>query len=128
MDKNGHLIDLSSNRTQLNRAVNDYSIVIQEFFIKRATDFLNTIGKDALGIEYYWGRFEFTKGRGQIHIHLLAILNLDMMNNLQRQLDERDLTPEKEAEMISQWAESQFGMTATMNSSARSPTTTTSAK
>ena len=34
---------------------------------------MNIVGKDLYGIEHYWVRFEFAKGRGQIHAHLLAI-------------------------------------------------------
>ena len=37
-----------------NKAVNDYSIVIQEFFIKRVEDYLNTVGKELFEIEHYW--------------------------------------------------------------------------
>ena len=35
--------------------------------------FLKTIGLEVFGIKYYWGRFEFAKSRGQIHLHLLGI-------------------------------------------------------
>jgi len=35
--------------------------------------FLKTIGLEVFGIKHYWGRFEFAKSRGQIHLHLLGI-------------------------------------------------------
>ena len=41
--------------------------------MKRAKKFLNTVVKEALGIEHYWGRTKFAPGTGQIHLHLLAI-------------------------------------------------------
>lgn len=65
--RDGKKIDLSSDKTARNKAVNDYSIVVQEFFIKRVEDWLETVGRKVLGIEYYWARIEFAKGRGQIH-------------------------------------------------------------
>ena len=29
--------------------------------------------REILGIEHYWGCFEFAGGRGQIHLHILGI-------------------------------------------------------
>ncbi len=42
--------------------------------MKRSRSFMNTVLKDALGIEHYWGRVEFAPGRGQIHLHMLGIV------------------------------------------------------
>ena len=39
--------------------------------MKRAQSFINTILKDALGIELYRGHVEEEQGRGQIHFHML---------------------------------------------------------
>lgn len=115
--RDGRKIDLTTNATARNKAVNDYSIVVQEFFIKRTEDFLNTVGKDVLGIEYYWCRFEFAKGRGQIHAHLLAILKKDVIGKLQQQLNAKDNTPEQEAAFVADWAKETFGMSAEMSQS-----------
>ena len=52
-------VDLSFNHTDLNRALNDYTLVVQEFFQLRVDDFLKTIGFNVFGIKHYWGRFEF---------------------------------------------------------------------
>jgi hypothetical protein len=60
--------------TEKVKAVNDYSIVIQEYFKARVTDFLENYAKQVFGIEHYFARFEFAKSRGQIHVHLLAVL------------------------------------------------------
>jgi hypothetical protein len=55
--------------------LNDYTIVVQEFFHLRVEEYLKTIGFHVFGIRHYWGRFEFAKSRGQIHLHLLGITN-----------------------------------------------------
>jgi hypothetical protein len=55
--------------TEKVRAVNDYSIIIQEYFQARVSDFLKNCAK-----EIYYARFEFAKSRGQIHVHILATL------------------------------------------------------
>lgn len=111
-DRYGNLIDLANDRKARNKAVNDYAIVIQEFFIHRTEDYLNTIGKEILGIEHYWLRFEFAKGRGQIHAHILVILKKILQNRIQEQVDAARGNREKEAQAVSKWAEKQFGMTA----------------
>ena len=116
--RSGQVIDLSNDKTALNKAVNDYSIVVQEFFITRTIDYLNTVGRDVLGIKHYWMRFEFAKGRGQIHAHLLAILDTEVVKDLQRQIDAKHVTSEQEAKLVSDWAADRFGMTATMNTKA----------
>ena len=53
--------------------VDTYTAIIQEYFQLRLDNWMETIGKDVFEIKYYWGRFEFTKGRGQIHAHVLGI-------------------------------------------------------
>ena len=50
-----------------------YSAVVQEFFQIKMDNWLETVGKKEFGIKHYWLRFEFAKGRGTIHAHLLAI-------------------------------------------------------
>ena len=112
LNRNGEPIDLFNNVRARNRAVNDYSIVVQEFFIKRTQDWLNTVGKEVLGIAHYWARFEFAKGRGQIHTHLLAVLQRDIMSNLQEQLHRCKGDHSKEAQVIATWADERFKLTA----------------
>jgi hypothetical protein len=60
--------------TEKVRAVNDYSVIIQEYFQARVSDFLENYAKDLCGIHNYYARFEFTKSQGQIHVHILAML------------------------------------------------------
>ena len=50
-----------------------YNLFVNDFFMKRAKVFLDTVVKNALGIKHYWARVEFAPGRGQIHLHLLGI-------------------------------------------------------
>ena len=53
--------------------VDKYSYCVQQFFQHRMDNWLETIGKNVLRIKHYYLRFEFAKGRGQIHAHMLAI-------------------------------------------------------
>jgi hypothetical protein len=59
--------------TAIKKLVEMYSLVVQEFFQTRLQNWLDTIGKDIFMIKHYYVRFEFAKGRGQIHAHILAI-------------------------------------------------------
>jgi Helitron helicase-like domain at N-terminus len=70
---------------RLSEIINDYSIVIQEFFQERVELWLDTVGRNIFGIIYHWGRYEFAPGRGQIHIHLLAIRREYNIYNLHHQ-------------------------------------------
>jgi len=51
-----------------------YAAVIQEFFQIRVDIWLETVRKETMGITHYWFCFEFTKGRGQIHAHIIVII------------------------------------------------------
>jgi Helitron helicase-like domain at N-terminus len=121
------VIDLLKNRLQiaglkedechlgspkLIQLVNDYTIVIQEYFQKRTEIWLKTVGREVFDIEYYWVRYEFAPGRGQIHAHLLAIPN----NHDIYRLCHIDLNEEngdkKRAERLANWCETKFGLTA----------------
>ena len=66
-------IDLDADEALRYKVVHDYAIVAQEFFEIRVKEWLKTVGKKVFGIKHYWVRFEFAKGRGQIHVHMLAI-------------------------------------------------------
>lgn len=113
--RNGNVIDLTTNRKARNKAVNDYAVVVQEFFIRRTEDYLNTVGREVLGIEHYWLRFEFAKGRGQIHAHALVILKKEIQEKIQRQVNSAKGNREMEAKILANWARRQFGMTAELN-------------
>jgi hypothetical protein len=59
--------------TATKKLVEMYSLVVQEFFQIRLQNWMDTIGKDIFRIKHHYTRFEFAKGRGQIHAHILAI-------------------------------------------------------
>ena len=53
--------------------VEKYSAIVQEYFQMRLDNWMKTIGKRVFGIKYSFIRYEFAKGRGQIHAHIVAI-------------------------------------------------------
>ena len=62
--------------------VNEYSIVVQEYFQARVQIWLDTIGKHVFKIKHYWVRFEFAPSRGQIHAHMIVIADTQEMMKL----------------------------------------------
>jgi hypothetical protein len=94
------------------RAVNDYSIVIQEYFQARVSDFLKNYAKEVFGIHHYYARFEFAKGQGQIHVHILAMLgkkyNIIELNDIVYK--ERHAV-EKQARVADDWMNNIFCLT-----------------
>ena len=102
-DKNGRINTVKN--------VNDFSIIVQEYFQKRVENWLKTVGKKVFMINHYWLRYEFAPSRGQIHAHMLVIT--DHNKFLQSAMDKfRDHT--KMADILSEWMEKSFGMTASM--------------
>jgi hypothetical protein len=75
--------------------VDEYSLVIQEFFQKRVALWLETVGKVVFDIKHHWVRFEFAPARGQIHAHLLAICGKQSFNIAMHKLKD-----DKEAQAI----------------------------
>lgn len=53
--------------------VDKYCASVQRFFHERLDNWLETIGRHIFNIKHYYLRFEFAKGRGQIHAHMVAI-------------------------------------------------------
>jgi hypothetical protein len=99
---------------KLTRIVNDYSIVVQEYFQLRVKKWLDSIGKVIFGIKHYWVRYEFAPGRGQIHAHLLAIPRchgIYRLCHLDRKQPDGD---KKREERLARWAEQHFGLTASV--------------
>jgi hypothetical protein len=93
--------------------INEYTIVVQEYFQHRVQAWLDTVGKDLLGIKHHWLRFEFAPSRGQIHVHMLAICdNMEM----QRKCHELKGDKAQLAEYLSSWIEDTIGMTARFDS------------
>ena len=80
---------------------------MQEHFQQRVTSFLDTYGRTVLGIKHYWVRYEFAKGRGQIHAHLLAITD-DAKEAYARSNE----TEQDRCQRVETWVKKKFGMTA----------------
>ena len=86
----GSFPNLRENKTAVHNAVNNYSIVVQEYFHKRVQICLDTVGKKLYGIKHYLYRHKFAKGRGQIHTHMLCILdNQQTMSETYRNIDDK---------------------------------------
>ena len=112
-----HLIEEmeSSDENVRNRARSKasslHSMIVQEFFQIRVEEWMKHIGKKVFKIKHYWARFEFAKGRGQIHLHLLAIID-----TLKYQMDYYYHTKRGEHEdamkVLSEFATGHFGLTA----------------
>lgn len=105
-------VECYSGSKMLTRIINDYSIVIQEFFQKRVQLWLEDVGKPIFGILHHWGRFEFAPGRGQIHIHLLAIRKDQTILRLCHEDLQGPDGKERRAHRLAQWASDHFGLTA----------------
>ena len=101
---------------KLVRIANEYSVVIQEYFQERVNVWLKTVGKEIFGIKYYWCRYEFAPGRGQIHAHLLAIAEDQSPYQHAYQLSlPKDTGEQARADYLSKWAKDKFGLTATVD-------------
>ena len=68
------IYDLDKSFVQI---VNDYTLIVQEYFQERVKIWLSTIGTKIFHIKHYWLRYEFAPSRGQIHAHILAIHNFE---------------------------------------------------
>jgi hypothetical protein len=98
---------------KLPRLLNDYSIVVQEYFQKRVLVWFNTIGKFVFGINHHWIRYEFAPGRGQIHAHVLCISNDRMLRRLTSiySIDQEKMTK------LGNYMRDEFGFDANLNES-----------
>lgn len=68
-----------TTRSDFAKAIKEYGMVIEEFFIQKVDHWLNHYAKHVFGVNHYFVRFEFTEGRGEIHAHILcAANNLDV--------------------------------------------------
>ena len=90
------------------RNVNDQALLVQEHFQQRVVSFLETYGRTVLGIKHYWVRYEFAKGRGQIHAHLLAITE-----DADQACSRTDESENERCSRVEEWVTKRFGLTAT---------------
>jgi hypothetical protein len=106
-------INLEMNIHGLGEIINSLSLIVQDFFHVRVDTFLQHIGKQLFGIHHYWGRFEFAKSRGQIHLHLLGIINGAVKDGgIQDHLHKYKDNKKEQAKVLSEWARDTFNMTA----------------
>jgi len=96
-------------RSSTMKAVNQYSIVIQEYFITRVKDWMETFAKEVLKVKHYFVRFEFAKGRGEIHAHILAVAdNIKIFEQAYQAKSD-----EQKVQIMSDYAQSVLGLTST---------------
>lgn len=99
---------------KMNGILNDYALVVQEYFQARVDIWMATVGKHVLNIKHHWMRFEFAPGRGQIHVHMVAIpYDHDIYRLCHADLQEVN-GQEKRAERLAKWAKDTMGMTASV--------------
>ena len=101
----------SNNIGAISRSVRKYPLLVSEFFMIRGTFFIEIILKKMIDLEYYWGRVEFAPGRGQIHLHLLAIMKNKAY--LQSLFDAK--TDQEKINVLERYATETLGMTADIN-------------
>ena len=89
------------------KTVSEQALLVQEHFQQRVTQFLETYGRTILGIKHYWVRYEFAKGRGQIHAHLLAITDESTQTC---SMDGESI--EQRCDRVEKWVVDKFKMTA----------------
>jgi hypothetical protein len=103
--------DIQKNKTKI---INDYTLVVQEYFQKRVKYWLETVGKNCFKIKHYWCRFEFAPSRGQVHAHLLAIASFGtMFHAINMNVADVD-----KPNVIAAWAKDILGMSNQLNNCA----------
>jgi hypothetical protein len=113
--KDGRAAECHHGSKKLSEILNDYTVVVQEFFQGRFTLWMQHFGEPILGISHYWGRYEFAPGRGQIHIHLLAIRKDQQIFKLcHEDLKLPDGKVRRDAR-LAKWASDQFQLTASVD-------------
>jgi len=107
--------DLNKSFVQI---VNDYTVIIQEYFQERVKIWLSTIGAKVFHIKYYWLRYEFAPSRGQIHAHMLAIHeDPEVMKPYYTNTTNR----KEQEKFLHQWMTEELGMTASFPETFLSP-------
>ena len=98
--------DLDKSIVQI---VNDYTLIVQEYFQDRIKIWLSTIGTKVFHIKHYWLRYEFAPSRGQIHAHMLAIHdNPQVMKPFYSNKSNKKI----QEEFLHKWMTGELGITA----------------
>ena len=97
--------DRNSFHQSVSKHVNQYSIVVQEYFQERVKLWLQTVGRKVFRIQHHWLRYEFAPSRGQIHAHMLVISDRKYIKILE---DHIEANPLHKAAILSQWVKNPF--------------------
>ena len=102
-----HLLDAGDFKAMC-KAAQKCPLYVNEYFMMRAEHFLDNFAREALELEYYWGRVEFAPGRGAIHLHILGIArNKAYLNDFYNAKNEKT-----KIEVLQKYVEEYLGMTA----------------
>jgi len=106
-------VDLEKDFRLLNQLLNDFSLIVQDYFHKRVEAFLEHICKKIFGIKHFWGRMEFSKLRGQINIHLVGIIEgATRPGGIQHQMFIHKGDVMKQTKILAEWARKTFNLSA----------------
>ncbi len=106
-------VDLEKDFRLLNQLLNDFSLIVQDYFHKRVEAFLEHICKKIFGIKHFWGRMEFSKLRGQIHIHLVGIIeDATRPGGIQHQMFIHKGDVINQTKILAEWARKTFNLSA----------------
>jgi hypothetical protein len=98
-----------STKAAVMKAIKEFSIVVQEFFITKVKHWIQNFGKKVFGIEHYYVRFEFAEGRGEIHAHIIAVAdNVSVFDRVHKCGDDND----EKIKILQEYAEKKLGLTA----------------
>jgi hypothetical protein len=92
-------------------AAQRYPLYVNEFFMKRAKSFMATVVKIALDIDHYWGRVEFSPGRGAVHLHIIG----SARGKAYLRAFYQARTSEEKAEVLDKYAQENLDMTVNVN-------------
>ena len=111
-------LDVPDLNTSFVQIINDYTLIVQEYFQERVKIWLSTIGAKVFHIKHYWLRYELALSRGQIHAHMLAIH--DNPKVMEPYYD-NTINKKKQEEFLYQWMTEELGMTASFSETLLGP-------
>jgi hypothetical protein len=110
-ETSGKEIDFS-NRSDLFDALQKNTHIVAQYFDLRTQSYFKNVMSPAFGVSAYWYRQEFAKSRGMVHWHGLCWRSDREPHNLLHNAIEDGLSDPDCANVLSQWAIEQFGLSA----------------
>ena len=104
-------LDVPDMNKSFVQIINDYTLIVQEYFHDRVKAWLSTIGIKVFHIKHYWLRYEFAPSRGQIHAHILAIHD---NHHVMKPYYDNKGNIEKQEEFLHHWMTEELGLTASV--------------